>query len=116
MEGQDLFKELVWHSLVKAALSRLFLAVPFLGWGPFGYVISYFAMKYADELYDAVKLLIEVEVIVFRNKEFEKSYNDASVKLHIIAKDKGIDSPEFRSARDEDKKRLSDLVRFNVAR
>lgn len=116
MDAGDLFRDLVWHAIVKAALGRLFLLVPLLGWGPIGYIITYFAMKYADQLYEGVRLLIEVEVIVFRNKEFEKAYDDASVKLHIIAKDKGIDSPEFRSAREENRKRLSDLARFNVAR
>lgn len=116
MDGTDLFKELIWHALVKAALQRLFALVPLLGWGPIGYVISFFAMKYADQLYDAVKLLIQIELIVFRNKETEKAFNTASVKLKIVARDKGLDSAEYKEARDEDKKSLSQMVMYDIAR
>lgn len=112
----DLFRELVWGSLVKAVLGRIFAAVPLLGWGPIGFVVAFFVNKIASEIYDDVKELIKLEVIEFRNKEFEKAFNTTSVKLKIIAREKGIESPEFRSARDADKIALSKLARFGVAR
>lgn len=112
----DTFKELVWDAVVKAVLQKLFVAVPLLGWGPIGYVISHFAVKYSDEIYAAVKMFIVVEAITLRNKSFEQAYNKASVKLHIVAKTDGIDSVSFKEARDADKKALSKFVNFDSVR
>lgn len=116
MDLGDLFKDLVWNALVKAALSKLFAAVPLLGWGPIGFVITWIATRYADELYDGIKLFINIELIAFRNKEFEKMYANASVKLKIIAKDHGIESEEFKNARVQNRKSLEDFARYNGAR
>jgi hypothetical protein len=40
-QGTDLFKVLVWDSLVKFAISRLFAARPFLSWGPVGVIVGW---------------------------------------------------------------------------
>ena len=116
MTKEDLFKILIWDNLVRAALSRLFLLVPLLGWGPFGIVISHFAFKFADSLYDGTKEYIEITKIAMKNKEMEEAFNKASVKLYIIARDSGVESEAYRSAREEHKKSLSNLVRFGPAR
>jgi hypothetical protein len=114
--GLDLFKNLVWDVWVKAVLGRLFAAVPLFGWGPIGFFVTSMVMKFTDALYSSIKEFINIEAIEFRNKEFGKAYATASVKLKIIAREKGIDSPEFRSARDADKIALSNLARFGPAR
>lgn len=110
----EIFKAVVWDSLVKAAIARLFLAAPFLGWGPVGFVVSWILTYFADMLYDAVKMAVDLEVIVLRNEAHRKAYDAAAVKLHIIAREKGIESPEFRSARDEHKVALAKFVRFST--
>lgn len=113
---QDLFKQLVWDTLVKAALQRLFLLVPFLGWGPIGTIITWLVLKYADQLYDAVALYINVELISYRNIEFGQTYAAAEMNLKQIAADKGIDSQEFQDARTVEKQALSNVVKFDPAR
>ena len=112
----NLFKELVWDSIVEAVLGRLFTMVPLLGWGPIGYVISYFAVKYSDLLFEGITLFVDVTLIRIRNKEFQKAYDRASIRLMSLADDFGVDHEEFRKARDEDKRALRYLAQFNIAR
>lgn len=108
----DLFKDLVWDLLVKAALSKLFAAIPWLGWGPVGILVGWIVGMLADYLYDAVKMTIDLQVIAFKNEQHRREYDKAGVTLKLIARDKGIDSPEFKAARDENKKSLSRFVTF----
>ena len=112
----DSFKEILWDSLVKAAIARLFIVAPFLGYGPIGVLVSYIITKYSDIFYAVLKLSLNLEQIAVNNEELRIAYNDAAVKLHIIAKDKGIDSSEFKEFRNESKKALSAFVRFDIAR
>ncbi len=114
MKPEDLFKDLVWDNLVKAAMTKMFVAVPFLAWGPIGGIIEHLFIKFAGKLYDVLKLELDVKSMVFKNKRLEKEFNRASVKLKIIARDKGINSEEFKKQRDLHKKQLADFVRFNI--
>jgi uncharacterized protein (DUF2342 family) len=108
----DVFKDLVWGAMVAAAKSALFAAVPWLAWGPLGVFLGWVIGMAADYLYDAVKMAIDLKLIVFKNEEHRKAFDAASVKLKIIAGGKGIDSPEFKEAREEHKKRLAEFVRW----
>lgn len=60
----DLLKTLVWDNLVKAAIGRLFAAIPFLGWGPIGYLIGFIVTKITDYLYEVMKEWYNVESIL----------------------------------------------------
>lgn len=108
----DVFKELIWSAIKKAALAALFKAVPWLAWGPLGVAVGFVVGLAADYLYDAIKMTIDLKMIVFKNDQLRRAYDDASAKLAIIAHGKGIDSPEFKSAREEHKKKLSEFVKF----
>lgn len=113
---EDLVKVLLWDVLVKAALQRLFLLVPLLGWGPIGMVVSHYAFKLTDFMYEQMADYISITIIAARNKKFESEFNKAAINLKLIAMQKGIQSDEYRSAREQHKKALSDFVRFNPAR
>lgn len=116
MGDVDLFKTLVWDNLVGAALQWLFVTIPFLAWGPIGAVVTWIVMKFTDKFYAMVKLFISVELIVFRNLEFGKTYAAAQINLKQIAGEKGIDSQEFKDAHVKEKQALSNLVKFDPAR
>ena len=111
----DLFKTLLWDTLVQAGVSRLFLIIPWLGWGPVGVLVSFIITKFADIMYEGLKMSVNLEVIAIRDERLKLAYNDAAVRLHIIAKDKGIDSKEFKDARNDHIKKLSDCVRFDIS-
>lgn len=110
----DLFKSLVWENLVKAGIQRLFLAVPVLGWGPIGWIVSAVIFKFADMFYEAVKLQINLQLIVFNNAKFLAEYVDASLKLKEIAGRTGIESDEFKQARGSHAEALSKFVRLGA--
>ena len=112
MDTEQLFRSLVWDNLIKAAIKRVFMAVPFLAMGPLGKITVYILTKFADKLYVVLKEEVDVQRIIFRNRKLGREFGRASVKLKIIAKSKGIDSNEFKNAREIHKKRLSDFVRF----
>jgi hypothetical protein len=110
----DTFKVFVWDALVQIAIQRLFKAIPWLGFGPVGVVVSWVAGMLAEQLYDAAKLVIDLKTVAFVNEVHRKAYENASIKLAVLAHDKGIDSDEFKVARDEHKKALHQFVLFNV--
>lgn len=114
MNLDDVFKELVWGPLVKAALALLFKAVPFLGWGPVGLAVGLIVNLLADKLYDVLKMTIDLHAIALKNAAMHRAYVAASLDLRRIAQDptKGVDSEDFRRAREEHKKRLSEFVQW----
>lgn len=75
-------------------------------------VVSWVVMHFAEKLFEATNLVIQLETIVLRNESHRKAFDNAAVKLKILARDKGVDSEEFRKARDEHKRALSELVQF----
>lgn len=109
----DVFKDLVWGALVKLALQRLFVALPFLGWGPIGWIVGIVAGMVAEALYEVMREAVDLQVIAFRNSAARKEFDSAGVKLKIIARDHGIESPEFQEARDTYRDTLRKLVVFN---
>lgn len=111
----DTFKELAWDIVVRQALAKL-LSLPLLGWWPLSEFITWIVLRYSEELYTLIKKFINTSLIVFRNQKFQDAYAQASIRLKRTALSHGIESLEFRKARDEDKKALSDIVRFDSAR
>jgi|WetSurMetagenome_2_1015567.scaffolds.fasta_scaffold559515_2 hypothetical protein len=112
----DIFKELVWDNLVKATLTEIFVAVPLLGWGPIGFVITSLAVKYSDKLYNGINKVVDVKAIALKDEILKREYDSASIKLKIIANSYGINSSEFEVSRVAHKNYLSQFVRFDRAR
>lgn len=114
--NEDAFKDLVWFSIVKAALGRLFTLVPLLGWGPIGHVITFFAMKFGEQLFDAISKVVRIEILEFKNDETRKAFDSAAVKLKLTARSYGLESEQFKVARNEYQKKLSGFVMYDVSR
>ena len=112
---EDLFKDLVWDSLVKSALTALFVAVPGLAVWPLGMIIRWVVNRYAGQLFQLLRLVVDLKVIAFVNYEHKRAFDNAAVKLKIIALDQGIDSDEFKKARENAKASLAKFVTFGGA-
>ncbi len=113
MELGQLFKDLVWDAIIRALISRLFAAVPFLGWGPIGMLVSWGITYFADKIFEAIKLYINLEMIVLRNAQHLAAFQRAGSELYLIARDHGVDSEEFRRSREAHKSALAAYVKFN---
>lgn len=109
----DLFKTLVWDGVVMAATKALIAAVPFLGFGPLGIVTGVVVSIFANFVYEQLKGIYDFESIGFKNEAHRQAYDDAGVKLKLIARDHGIDSPEFKQAREVHREALSVFVQFH---
>lgn len=114
MDAAQLFKELVWDNLVKAALRRVFAAVPWLGWGPIGYLVTYYVTKYADILYELLHEYIDFQLIVFKRVDIGNKFADASVNLRMVAEASGLMSAEYLEARRAQKEAFAKFVNFSI--
>ena len=112
----DAVKELIWSVYVKKAMGQIFIAVPFLGWPPFALLINHLILTFSDYLYESLKAFLSEEMILFKNKQAQEQFSKSALILNQIAKSKGIDSQEFREARNENKKLLENLIRYDVSR
>lgn len=109
----DIFKSLIWDALVTAALNALFKAVPFLAWGPLGVVVSIIVRYVADWIFEGVDEYIDLQAIAFKKLELAREYAKYCVELKRVALVSGIDSVEFKNAREAAKLGLRDFIKFN---
>lgn len=110
----DTFKTLLWDVLVKELLQKLFVALPFLSYGPLGALITKVLTYATNGLYDSVKLTVDIEQIVLKNAAHQKEFDRASVELKLIAQQKGSDSEDFKKARLAHQAILAQFVRFGA--
>lgn len=111
---QSAFKDLVWDNVVQAGITALFAQVPWLNAWPIGGAVRYLLTLFADKIFDSVKLSIDLQAIVLVNQEHKVAYNKELAKLKIVAREKGIESPEFAKERENAKKALSKFVSYGA--
>lgn len=111
--AQGLFKRLVWDPMIVSATAALFAAAPWLATWPLGPIVRSLILRFTDKLYALLDKVVDLQVIVLVNAAHRAEYERASVKLKLLAKDKGIDSPEFKEARDAAKVSLAKFVSYS---
>lgn len=109
----DFLKDVVWGAVVKVATARLIAALPFLGWGPMGWITAGIVAVVGNVVYEAMEEAFNLQKIVFKNDGFQKAYDTVSVKLKIIAHNYGVDSEEFKAARRANLLALQQLAKFD---
>lgn len=114
MDLGQIFKDLIWNVLVKAALGRLFAAIPLLGWGPIGLIVTWIVSHFAEKLFDHMHEWIDFKMIFFKKKELQQAFDGEVLKLQGIFDEKGMDSDEFKAQREKSKEALSKFVKFNI--
>lgn len=107
---EDLFQDLVWNTLVTAALNALYVAIPGLSF--LSPVINWFVKHFSEKLFEALRLTLDLKLIAFINAENRKDFDRAAVKLKILSNDYGIDSAEFKKYREDAKFALSKFVKL----
>jgi hypothetical protein len=101
---EDLFKFLAWDTLVDGTLTYFGL-----NWWPLNVMVH----VVTNRMYEGLRLLVDLQAIVILNEAHRKAYDDAAIKLKIIAHDRGIDSPEFKKAREDAKAAFAIFVQYN---
>jgi hypothetical protein len=108
---EDLFKGGVWDTLVRAQLTALYTAAPWLAVWPLKPVVEGIAKMLTDSLYEGLRMILDLKLIAFINTEHRRAFDKSEVALKIIAVNYGINSEEFKNARKTAQKNLADLVR-----
>lgn len=111
---QAIFKGLVWSNIVDATLAAFFIKYPFLKVWPVEQIIRYLVNRWSDELYGIAKLTMDVTAIRLMNAIHLAEYEKASIRLKIIAIDRGIESDEFKKARESYRLSLSKFTHFGA--
>lgn len=114
-KGLDTFKDLVFDPLVNGAISKLLARAAWLSWGPVAFIVTQVVTLVANFLYKEFRELVNIGTIKLMNAEHQMAYEKASVAEYMAYKSKGLDSPEFRKAREQNKKDLAKFVHWTVS-
>lgn len=109
----DVFKSLIFDELVKVAIAKIIGLAPFLSWGPISFIVGKLVTYIAGELYVLLKDAINFHVILLNNAQHHTAYIDAQIQLKNIAKEKGIDSDEFKAQRQKHAASLAKFIRYS---
>jgi len=106
----EILRILAKEVLVPLILKRLIAQLPFLGWPIIGPIASIALNWIVGKVVDELALFIDFTAIAFRNDKARREFDRAGIALSIIAEQKGVESNEFKEAREQYKNALSDLV------
>lgn len=108
--AQQIFKDLVWDVSVKAGEIYLEGVVPALNLPVLKQAEEGVVQVISDALFNQLILFIDITAIKLVNSAHQSAYDRASIELAVIAQDKGIESDEFKKARDVAKAALSQFT------
>lgn len=112
----DTFKTLVFDPMVNVVVGKVIGLAGWLAWGPISFLVTKVIVYVADVIYAELRGVINFNYIMLLNEKHHAAYVDAHLELKGIAKSKGIDSPEFKVAREKRKKALAEFVRYGATR
>lgn len=111
--NQDIFKSLIFDTLVKIAIEKIIALAPWLSFGPISFVVSTVVTMIANKLYEVLKEVVNLELIILKNDAHQRAFISAAIQLKSVATKYGPDSMEFTEYREKHKKALSDLIRMH---
>jgi hypothetical protein len=112
---EDAIEKFGLDALLLVGLNALFTAVPWLSKWPLGPFIRKMVEFLSEKLFAAIRLVIDLRVIKFINDKNQAAFDRSVVTLKAIARGYGIESEEFKKARENAKANFADFVRFNGA-
>lgn len=117
MEKLDLFKELVWENIIFVAIELFIAKNPWLNVWPFRQILMWIGQGINEGLatvFQKLKVWADIQALILRKIELEKDFDRAAVTLKIVAQGAGIDSEEFKEARNVHKEKLNKAVRIKL--
>jgi hypothetical protein len=114
-KAEEIFKDLIWDNAIEAALVALFAAAPYLAVPPLKTIISGIIRLVGDTFFKYIRLIVDVNAISLVNKQHQANFEAISVKLRVLAYQKGIESNEFKKAKAEAKVAFAKFVKFGAS-
>lgn len=115
-EAEQVFYDLVWEPMVKAGEIWLETDAPFFSLPIIKQAEEEIIQLVADWVFRKIILFMDLAAVRFKNADLQVAYDKAFVALKIIAIDKGLDSPEYKKAKEDAKAALSQIARFGATR
>lgn len=98
--------------MLKAGEAWLETEVPFLNLPVIKQLDETAIEAVADWIFSQVVLLIDIAAIRLVSAAHQSAYEHASIQLAVVAQEKGIDSAEFKQARDKARAALSSFTQL----
>ena len=114
-KAEDFFKVIVWDNVLNTQLTALMAANPWLNIWPIRPIVMGLANYFSSKIYESLRLFVDLNFVKFMNDSDRASFDRASVELYSLAKNKGIDSNEYKEARKTHKEKFKNLVMFRAA-
>lgn len=112
----DTFKALVFDPIVKLVIGKVIGLAGFLSFGPVAFLVTKLVTYIADQLYLVLRDQVNFNYIMLANEKHHEAFVAAHLELKGIAQSKGIDSKEFKEAREKRRKALSEFVRWGATK
>lgn len=106
----DLYKSLVFDTIMWEVTRRLISRFPVFGMFPLNIFLGWMVGLVGDNLY----LVLKSFDVKLENAKLRREFDISSVELKVIAMEKGIESDEFKKAREAHKQKLSDFARLTI--
>lgn len=110
----SIFKQTIWSVLSEKVIVK---TMAFLALSPqsfMGKIVAKLLVHLSEKMFEVLKEEIEVASIKLTNKIHQHDWERSQLKLRLIARGKGIDSEEFKKAREEEHEKLRKLVVYNL--
>jgi hypothetical protein len=111
--AEDLFKSILWDTTLDVALAALFTEVSFLNVWPIKPIITDLAHMISNAFYSKLRLAVDMAAVPFINAERKKAFESATVTTKLIGLDKGVESPEYKKAKENARKLFIAYSQFN---
>lgn len=98
------------EQIAKAVISKIIIAVPFLGLPVINQIFTAVFYKVAKMAYDEIEELAVIFKIEFKVEGQKEEYEQATENLRNVLKFPDKTAEEIKRAKDEYKKKLRDLI------
>lgn len=112
---EDAVERFGLYAITQVGLGALFAWQPWLNTWPLGNFIRGMTEFLSEKLFKFIRLVIDLRVIKFVNEKNQAAFDRSMVTLKAMARGYGIDSEEFKRARENAKQNFADFVRFHGA-
>ncbi len=111
VSAEELFKGGVWDTLVDLGLAALFAEAPYLNIPILRDGIKWLIRKFTDAMFTFFQEFVNLKYVFLHNLGMQKKFTEHALALKGLAIEKGLDSKEYKDAREEHKKALAEKVR-----
>jgi len=110
--AEDIFYNLVWRPAIALGETALETAIPSLALPVVKQLDEAAISAISDYIYSKICLLIDIESIQFLNSDHQSAYDEACLRLKVVETEKGIDSPEYQIALEDEAIAFKKFVSF----